>query len=319
MNNSHTTTLYIFSTSSPVEESFFPLYFYVIIITVATIIFLGGLVGNILVIYIIMKNSNGRMQSTFHYLVASLSCYDVLVVLISMPQTLTYDLTLKWPFGRTACYINFNLPVLFACGSVFTMVAIALDRYRSIRTIFTFLTFTKLKKLIVIFIIFCLSFLCMLPCCLYTRYLDDTNFPQCGVIFSPDPFVANVSYVLFLTMIVLIIPFITILFLYGGLIYSLNKVRHRIFDSTLAQNIYNTAAKQSTQMLVLIVTTFILTWLPLFACFIVAAFSKISSDHIKTFRMIYTTSHLISYSNSIINPIVYAIYSRTFLKNYNHH
>lgn len=313
---SNATPSYPFNATITHHQGYFPLYFHVLIITIAIIVFLIGICGNSMVIYVIVRNSNGRMQSTFHYLVASLSCYDIFVLLISMPQTLTYDLTLKWPFGLIACYLSSNLPMLFACGSVFTMVAIALDRYKSIRDVFHIITCNKRRKLLIIAVIFGLSLAFMLPCCIYTRYYDDLHYPQCWVAFSPDPFISNVSYVLFLTFIVLLIPFGTIFFLYGGMIYSLHKVRHRIVDIAPAQNIYNIATRQSIQMLVLIVATFILTWLPLFTCFNIAAFGKISQPQIKPFRMIYTISHLISYTNSLIDPIVYAVYSRTFLRNH---
>lgn len=95
-----------------------------------TLLFAGMVVvatgGNLIVIWIVLANK--RMRTVTNYFLVNLSVADAMVSTLNVTFNYTYMLNSHWPFGTTYCKISQFVAVLSICASVFTLMAISIDR-----------------------------------------------------------------------------------------------------------------------------------------------------------------------------------------------
>lgn len=82
--------------------------------------------GNLIVIWIVLANK--RMRSVTNYFLVNLSVADAMVSTLNVTFNYTYMLNSHWPFGTLYCKISQFVAVLSICASVFTLMAISIDR-----------------------------------------------------------------------------------------------------------------------------------------------------------------------------------------------
>lgn len=101
--------------------------FIIPVLTVYCVIFLLGLAGNLLVLYVVIRKP--AMQSITNIFIANLAASDVMMCLLAVPFTPISAFLNSWVFGDALCHI---LPMML-CVSVYvstlTSTAIAVDRY----------------------------------------------------------------------------------------------------------------------------------------------------------------------------------------------
>lgn len=91
---------------------------------VAMVIVAAG--GNVIVIWIVLAHK--RMRTVTNYFLVNLAVADALISLLNTLFNYVYMLTSDWSFGRTYCkFTQFIAPCTIS-SSVFTFMAIALDR-----------------------------------------------------------------------------------------------------------------------------------------------------------------------------------------------
>lgn len=95
-----------------------------------TIIFIVGVVGNILVCLVILKTPS--MRSTRNYLIVNLAIADITVALVCIP----FDVIIRvygehWVLGAGLCKIIWPSMTLVTTCSAATLAAISYDRYVS--------------------------------------------------------------------------------------------------------------------------------------------------------------------------------------------
>lgn len=105
----------------------------VIVISVLVGIFcLYVLLGNIAVILVILRDRVISQQTHHQYLI-SLAVADALLAVLVIPFTLVNELSGKWPFGPVYCQVYLAADVLFCTASIWSICAIGLDRYWSVK------------------------------------------------------------------------------------------------------------------------------------------------------------------------------------------
>jgi tachykinin-like receptor len=82
--------------------------------------------GNLIVIWIVLANK--RMRTVTNYFLVNLSVADAMVSTLNVTFNYTYMLNSHWPFGTLYCKISQFVAVLSICASVFTLMAISIDR-----------------------------------------------------------------------------------------------------------------------------------------------------------------------------------------------
>lgn len=121
-------TMDYFNQSHSSDETLGSLIFFTI---AYVIVFITGLIGNIVVLFVIFRNN--ELKHFTNYFFANLSAADVLVLLVCIP-TAIHDIWAKdrWYMGRFFCYTNQFIESCATSVSSLTIMAISLERFFAI-------------------------------------------------------------------------------------------------------------------------------------------------------------------------------------------
>ncbi|VEN54689.1 unnamed protein product, partial [Callosobruchus maculatus] len=119
------------STSNQVIIHFtLPIYRQVMWCLVYALMVLVATGGNLIVIWIILAHK--RMRTVTNYFLLNLSIADAMVSTFNVTFNFVYMLYAHWPFGELYCKIVQFVAILSICASVFSLMAISIDRYMAI-------------------------------------------------------------------------------------------------------------------------------------------------------------------------------------------
>ncbi|XP_029452736.1 neurotensin receptor type 2 [Rhinatrema bivittatum] len=99
------------------------------------IIFLVGIIGNVLTIYLVLKKqSMQNLQGTAHYHLVSLALSDILILLISIPIELYNFIWVHYPwlFGDLVCRSYYFLRDICSHATVLNIASLSCERYLAI-------------------------------------------------------------------------------------------------------------------------------------------------------------------------------------------
>ncbi|XP_008290314.1 alpha-2Db adrenergic receptor-like [Stegastes partitus] len=102
----------------------------VLIVLVVSIIILGTVVGNVLVVVAVFTSR--ALRAPQNLFLVSLASADILVATLVIPFSLANEVMGYWYFGTTWCSFYLALDVLFCTSSIVHLCAISLDRYWSV-------------------------------------------------------------------------------------------------------------------------------------------------------------------------------------------
>lgn len=95
-----------------------------------TILFFGMIIvatgGNLIVIWIVLRHK--RMRTVTNYFLVNLSIADAMVSTLNVMFNYFYILDNNWIFGDANCKISQFIANITICASVFTLMAISIDR-----------------------------------------------------------------------------------------------------------------------------------------------------------------------------------------------
>ncbi|XP_071394872.1 alpha-2Db adrenergic receptor-like [Centroberyx affinis] len=100
------------------------------IVLVVTVIILGTVVGNVLVVVAVFTSR--ALRAPQNLFLVSLASADILVATLVIPFSLANEVMGYWYFGPTWCSFYLALDVLFCTSSIVHLCAISLDRYWSV-------------------------------------------------------------------------------------------------------------------------------------------------------------------------------------------
>lgn len=327
--------------SAEVEQS---LHFWIIKIVCYCIILLGSSVGNSLVIYIIA--SNVRMRTPSNLLIMNLAVCDFVTPVFSIP----FDFALEeynyiWIYGASMCKILWPLTTLSSTSAALTLAAISLDRYRVIMHPFKpRLTMVKIKCIIVAVYLF--SLLMVTP----YSYVLSMKESECRETWPDISYKKYYTLGLFMVQYLLPLTFMVVMYsLALKNLYtttdktssrkaekeqaSLNstsaspstsaepKLRKvsstvrlvRKLSSTIRKGT-NEANKRATKMFLAVVVVFTVCMFPNQALWLWADFSNGGDSPM--FLKAVIICWLFTYSNSVCNPVIYAVFSRDFRRGF---
>ena len=152
---------------NPYLNSSYSIIFATLIISCYCIIFLLGLIGNSLVVFVVCNNKS--MQSVTNVFITNLAVSDILMCLLCVPFTPISFFMANWPFGKFLCHlVPFSLGVCVYVSTL-TSLAIAIDRYFVI--VHPFKPRMKLGVcLLLIAVVWIVSISISLPLAIYYKY-----------------------------------------------------------------------------------------------------------------------------------------------------
>lgn len=149
---------------------------YIFLVT-SIVTFIFGTLGNSLVIYIIARFSEVREKSVANYYIFNLALADEIYI-FTLPLSTYVTLEHDWIFGWAVCKIVYIFREINKFGSVFTLVALSLDRYiASFHNFGHFRTMRVGKGICVS--IWALSLAMCMPYFMYSTTKDHSNYTSC--------------------------------------------------------------------------------------------------------------------------------------------
>lgn len=325
------------ATHETVEFKVVKILFYCIILTCSTI-------GNGLVIYVIKTTE--RMRTPSNILVLNLAVCDLVTPLISIP----FDFAVEengyvWMYGGFMCKILWPGATLSTTSSSLTLAAISFDRYRVIMHPFkSKLSMDKVKIII--------SFIHMFSIFVITPYIYVLRLQgnHCTEAWPGHEY--RQAYTLLLFLVQYCIPLIFMTIMYTLTLKSLfsasvktwvmrkDHVEEQPITSTqesevsVDNNNYHTkkkkkwrllqinpqgaseANKRATKMFIVIVIVFATCMFPNQVVWFWSDFGN-GMAH-ESFKIVSIVCWIFTYTNSVCNSVIYAVFSNDFRKGFYH-
>ncbi|XP_027373724.1 galanin receptor type 2 [Bos indicus x Bos taurus] len=278
----------------------------VIVPTLFALIFLVGTVGNALVLAVLLRG--GQAVSTTNLFILNLGVADLCFILCCVPFQATIYTLDDWVFGSLLCKAVHFLIFLTMHASSFTLAAVSLDRYLAIRyPLHSRELRTPRNAMAAISLVWGLSLLFSAPYLSYYRQSRLANLTVCHPAWSAprrramDLCTFVVSYLL---------PVLVL-----GLTYA-RTLRYlwRAVDPATAGSGARRAKRKVTRMIIIVAALFCLCWMPHHTLILCVWFGRFPLT--RATYALRILSHLVSYANSCVNPIVYALVSKHFRKGF---
>lgn len=100
--------------------------------TIPSIMFIFGVVGNVIAIVVLCKSRKEQKETTFYTLVCGLAVTDLLGTLLASPVTIATYVKGSWPGGDALCqYFGFTM-LFFSLAGLSIICAMSIERYIAI-------------------------------------------------------------------------------------------------------------------------------------------------------------------------------------------
>ncbi|XP_076233906.1 allatostatin A receptor 1 [Calliopsis andreniformis] len=281
------------------------------IVVVVVPIFFGmigilGLVGNCLVVTVVAANPG--MRSTTNILIINLAVADLLFVIFCIPFTATDFVLPFWPFGNVWCKIVQYLIIVTAYASIYTLVLMSLDRYLAVVHPISSMSWrTENHAILAICIAWAMIFTISTPALVVHGEFQDVdgssseNLTACRILPQYDWPFFQMSFFLMSYLL----PLMLICFFYICMLVRLWRGPRVSAESRRGR-------KRVTRLVLVVVGVFAFCWCPIQVILVTKSLNvyPLTSATI----MVQIASHILAYTNSCVNPILYAFLSDSFRK-----
>ncbi|XP_053186904.1 tachykinin receptor 3a [Scomber japonicus] len=262
--------------------------------------------GNLIVIWIILAHK--RMRTVTNYFLLNLAFSDASMAALNTLINFIYAAHGEWYFGEAYCKFHNFFPVTSVFASIYSMTAIAVDRYMAI--------IHPLKPRLsakattgVIVCIWSLAVVLAFPLCYFSTIRTLPRRTLCYVAWprkADDPFM----YHIIVTVLVYVLPLVVM-----GMTYTIVGVTlwggEIPGDSSDNYHGQLQAKRKVVKMMIIVVVTFALCWLPYHVYFIVTGLNKRLSKW-KYIQQVYLSVLWLAMSSTMYNPIIYCCLNSRF-------
>ncbi|XP_007421760.1 neuropeptide FF receptor 1 [Python bivittatus] len=304
--------------SSPVASMFIVAYAF---------IFFMCMIGNMLVCFIVLKNR--QMRTVTNFFILNLAISDVLVGIFCMPTTLVDNLITGWPFDIFMCKMSGLVQGMSVSASVFTLVAIAVERFRCI--VYPFRQKLTLQiALIIIVIIWVLALIIMCPSAVTLTVTRDENHFMLDAYNNSYPFYScweawpdqkmRKIYTTVLFSHIYLAPLVAIVIMYAQIAFKLFKSSAPIRASQSEDSEGRRISKRKIKvinMLIIVALFFTLSWLPLWTLMLLTDYGNLTDQQLNHLTVyFFPFAHWLAFFNSSVNPIIYGYFNENFRRGF---
>ncbi|KAK7898456.1 hypothetical protein WMY93_019309 [Mugilogobius chulae] len=271
------------------------------------LIFILGVLGNTLVITVLARSKPGQPRSTTNIFILNLSVADLSYLLFCVPFQSTIYVLPTWVLGAFICkFIHYFFTVSMLV-SIFTLSAMSVDRYVAIVHARKSSSIRVARHATLgVLLIWTLSLGMASPVAHFQSIVErEDNNTYCWEVW-PDHH--RKVYVLCTFVFGYLLPLVLISVCYAKVLNHLHKkLKNASRKSELS--------KRKTAMTVLVVVVvFCISWLPHHVVHLWVEFGSFPLNQASfVFRMV---AHSLAYSNSSVNPVIYAFLSENFRNSY---
>uniref|UniRef100_A0A8B9LPP9 Mu-type opioid receptor n=1 Tax=Astyanax mexicanus TaxID=7994 RepID=A0A8B9LPP9_ASTMX len=272
-----------------------PVIIAIIITAVYSIVCALGLVGNVLVMYVIIRYT--KMKTATNIYIFNLALADALATSTLPFQSVNY-LMGTWPFGDVLCKIVMSIDYYNMFTSIFTLTTMSVDRYIAVCHPVKALDFrTPRNAKIVNVCNWILSSAIGLPVMVMAS-TTAARFPH------PSWYWENLLKIC-VFIFAFIMPVLIITVCYGLMILRLRSVRMLSGSKEKDRNL-----RRITRMVLVVVAVFIICWTPIHIFVIIKALVTIPNSLLQTITWHFCIA--LGYTNSCLNPVLYAFLDENF-------
>ncbi|XP_028828877.1 neuropeptide FF receptor 2-like [Denticeps clupeoides] len=301
------------------------------------LIFILCMVGNGIVSFIVLRNKN--MRTVTNLFILNLAVSDLLVGIFCMPTTLVDNIITGWPFGSIVCKLSGMVQGISVSASVFTLVAIAVDRFRCI--VYPFkqkLTISTSTLIIMVIWVLAISIMCpsavMLQVTKEHRISilsvnDNTTQPfyWCREIWPSQEMRKIYTTVLFTSIYLAPLSLIVIMYARIGITLFKTSMPASVGQSGSSlgaskarydnQHTVSKKKKRVVKMLLVVALLFIFSWLPLWALMMLSDYASLTEHQHRIINIyVFPLAHWLAFFNSSINPIIYGFFNENFRRGF---
>ncbi|XP_076868030.1 neuropeptide FF receptor 2 isoform X2 [Brachyhypopomus gauderio] len=310
------------------------------------LIFVVCMVGNGVVCFIVLRSKT--MRTVTNLFILNLAVSDLLVGIFCMPTTLVDNIITGWPFGSLVCKLSGMVQGISVSASVFTLVAIAVDRFRCIVYPFKQKLTVSTSTLIIV-VIWVLAISIMFPSAVMLQVTKENrvsillgdgnatrpffwcreNWPSPGMrkIYTTVLF-ANI-YLAPLTLIVIMYARIGLALFKSPVPSSAARVGSDSAHGSTSgpgpgkvggcegRQTVSRKKKHAVKMLLVVALLFILSWLPLWTLMMLSDYASLNERQHRVINIyVYPLAHWLAFCNSSVNPIIYGFFNENFRRGF---
>ncbi|KAK8766729.1 hypothetical protein V5799_006490 [Amblyomma americanum] len=276
------------------------------------IILIVGLVGNALVVLVVLCNR--QMRSTTNILIMNLAVADLLFIVVCVPSRGCYYVLSYWPFGDAWCRIVEYLVIVCASASIYTLVLMSLDRFLGV--VYP-LRSMSIRRPANGFRCILLTWTIILVACVPVLFshgmvIVDNLHSFCNY-FTPYAGYNVAAFGVSLCMLDFVVPLALIFALYA---LMLKRLWLAVPPGGSVTAGCTRAKRRVTKMVFVVALVFAVCWCPVHVVLFLKSVGlygkRMDTPHV----VMQIASQVIAYTNSCVNPFLYAFLSDSFRKGF---
>uniref|UniRef100_A0A3Q3WLC3 G-protein coupled receptors family 1 profile domain-containing protein n=1 Tax=Mola mola TaxID=94237 RepID=A0A3Q3WLC3_MOLML len=255
--------------------------------------------GNVVVIWIILAHK--CMRTVTNYFLVNLAFAEASMSAFNTVINFAYAVHNEWYFGFVYCRFHNFFPIAAIFASIYSMTAIALDRYMAIIHPLQ-QRLTSKETRVVIGVIWVLALLLAFPQYYYSatallpgRTVCYIDWPEYTTVdFKKIYYVCVTVLIYFLPLCIMGWAYMTV-----GVTLWLNAKRKVIYVSLVCFGV-----RQVVKMMIVVVCTFAVCWLPYHIYFLLHEFFPDLFEQ-RYIQQVYLAIMWLAMSSTMYNPIIY--------------
>ncbi|KAM6170211.1 C-C chemokine receptor type 1-like [Rhynchocyon petersi] len=267
-----------------------------------SLVFVVGLVGNILVVLVLMQYK--RLKSMTSIYLLNLAISDLLF-LSTLPFWIDYKLKDNWAFGDVICKFLSGFYFIGLYSEIFFMILLTVDRYLAIvHAVFALRARTIMFSIASCVVTWVLAILASIPGWQFSRTQLEINRYTCSLHFPHENLKKWKQFqALKLNILGLLLPLMVMIVCYTGIIRILLRRP-------------NEQKVKAVRLIFVIMIIFFLFWTPYSLAMLVSAFQdSLFTDECaqsKQLDMAIQVTEMIAFTHCCINPIIYVFVGERF-------
>ncbi|KAJ8882309.1 hypothetical protein PR048_014111 [Dryococelus australis] len=269
-----------------------------------------GLLGNSLVIYVVLRFS--KMQTVTNMYIVNLAVADE-CFLIGVPFLLTTMNLRFWPFGNIMCKAYMTTTSINQFTSSIFLTIMSADRYIAVcHPISAPKIRTPLISKVVSVSAWTASALLMIPIFIYASIMVNENNISCNILWPESENISSqTAFTLYTFILGFSIPLMLISVFYILVIRKLKTVGPKNKSKEKKKS-----HRKVTKLVLTVITVYVFCWLPYWLTQMALIFTPPKQCQSRVAITIFLLAGCLSYSNSAMNPILYAFLSDNFKKSF---
>ncbi|XP_074552938.1 somatostatin receptor type 5-like [Halichoeres trimaculatus] len=270
-----------------------------------SIVFIVGLMGNTLAIYVVVCYA--KMKTVTNIYILNLALADEIYIL-GIPFLGTNSVLSYWPYGDFFCKVCMTADAMSQFASTFCLTVMSIDRYLAVVHPIRSARWRKPQVAKVLnSMVWVVSFIVVLPVTIYSHVQEDLN--TCNITWPEPHKLWSIVFILYTAILGFFGPLVVI-----SLCYLLIVIKVRSAGVRAGRTKRRKSERKVTRMVVVIVLVFVICWLPFFTTNIVNLIHIIPEN--KTTTAIYFFLVILTYVNSCANPVLYGFLSDNFKQSF---